>query len=151
MAVTFPYSVLNFQNYWAAERDVIDWRFHEIWVSSEFRTSSLQWRHNESDGVPNDRRRDCLLNRLLRRRSKRTSKLHVTGLCGGIHRSSADSPHIRPVRRKMFPFDDVIMFHRTFPSATSTRLVTGAPLELIKLVQGLFWVWAQLMRGGVTM
>ena len=83
MAVTFPYSVLNFQNYWAAERDVIDWRFHEIWVSSEFRTSSLQWRHNESDGVPNDRRRDCLLNRLFRRRSKKTSKLHVTGLCGG--------------------------------------------------------------------
>ena len=42
----------------------------------------LQWRHNERDGVPsNHRRLDCLLNRLFRRRSKKTSKLRVTGLC----------------------------------------------------------------------
>ena len=27
----------------------------------------------------------------------------------GIHRSPVNSPHIRPVTRKMFPFDDVIM------------------------------------------
>ena len=42
-----------------------------------------QWRHNERDGVLNHRRLDCLLNRLFRRRSKKTSKLCVTGLCGG--------------------------------------------------------------------
>ena len=29
------------------------------------------------------RRFDCLLNRLFRRRSRKTSKLHVTGLCAG--------------------------------------------------------------------
>ena len=45
--------------------------------------SSLQWRHNDHDGVPNHHRLDCLLNRLLRRRSKKTSKLRVTGLCEG--------------------------------------------------------------------
>ena len=28
---------------------------------------------------------------------------------GGIHRGPVDSPHKRPVIRKMFPFDDVIM------------------------------------------
>ena len=38
------------------------------------------------------------LNRLLRRRSKKTSKLCVTGLCAG------NSPVIGPVTRKMFPF-----------------------------------------------
>ena len=27
----------------------------------------------------------------------------------GIHRSPVNSPHKRPVTRKMFPFDDVIM------------------------------------------
>ena len=43
----------------------------------------LQWRHNEHDGAPNNRRPDCLLNRLFRRRSKKTSKLRVTGLCEG--------------------------------------------------------------------
>ena len=43
----------------------------------------LQWRHNERDGVSNRRRLHCLLNRLLRRRSKKTSKLRVTGPCEG--------------------------------------------------------------------
>ena len=44
---------------------------------------TLQWRHNERDGVSNYRRLDCLLNRLFRRRSKRISKLCVTFLCDG--------------------------------------------------------------------
>ena len=34
-----------------------------------------QWRHNERDGVLNHRRLDGFLNRLSRRRSKKTSKL----------------------------------------------------------------------------
>ena len=34
---------------------------------------------NERDGVSNHHRLDCLLNRLFRRRSKKTSKLCVTG------------------------------------------------------------------------
>ena len=44
---------------------------------------SLQWRHNGHDGVSNHQPHGCLLNRLFRRRSKKTSKLHVTGLCVG--------------------------------------------------------------------
>ena len=43
----------------------------------------LQWRHNERDGVSNHQPHDYLLNRLFRRRSKKTSKLRVTGLCEG--------------------------------------------------------------------
>ena len=36
----------------------------------------------------------------------------VTGLCvRGIHRWPVNSPHKRPVTRKMFPFDDVIMMN----------------------------------------
>ena len=46
-------------------------------------TSLLQWRHNERDGVSNHQPHDCLLNRLFRRRSKKISKLRVTGLCEG--------------------------------------------------------------------
>ena len=42
---------------------------------------SLQWRHNERDGVSNHRRLYYLLNRLFRHRSKKPSKLRVTGLC----------------------------------------------------------------------
>ena len=43
----------------------------------------LQWRHNGHDGVSNHRRLNCLLNRLYRRKSKKTSKLCVTGICEG--------------------------------------------------------------------
>ena len=43
----------------------------------------LQWRHNGRDGVSNHQPHDCLLNRLFRRRSKKTSKLRVSGLCAG--------------------------------------------------------------------
>ena len=44
---------------------------------------ALQWRHNEHDGISNHRHLDCLLNCLFRCRSKKTSKLCITGLCEG--------------------------------------------------------------------
>ena len=44
---------------------------------------SLRRRHNGHYSVSNHQARDCLLNRLFRRRSKKTSKLRVTGLCAG--------------------------------------------------------------------
>ena len=42
---------------------------------------TLRWRHNDLDGVSDHQPHDCLLNLLFRRRSKKTSKLRVTGLC----------------------------------------------------------------------
>ena len=44
---------------------------------------TLRWRHNGSDGVSNHQPHDCLLNILFRRKSKKTSKLRVTGLWTG--------------------------------------------------------------------
>ena len=44
---------------------------------------SLQWRHNEHEGVSHHRRLDYLLCRLFKRRWEEKSKLHVTGLCEG--------------------------------------------------------------------
>ena len=70
---------------------------------------TLRWRHNDLDGVSNHQPHGCLLNRLFRRRSKKTSKLRVTGLCVGNSPGPVNSPHKGPVTRKMFPFDDVIM------------------------------------------
>ena len=46
-------------------------------------TLSLQCRHNGHDGVSNHQPLHCLLNRLFRHRSKKASKLRVTGLCVG--------------------------------------------------------------------
>ena len=45
--------------------------------------SSLLWLHNGRDGVSNHQPHVCLHNRSVRRRSKKTSKLRVTGLCAG--------------------------------------------------------------------
>ena len=55
------------------------------WYKSTFycTNDTLQWRQNGHDSVSNHQPRDCLLNRLFRRRSKKTSKLRVTGLCVG--------------------------------------------------------------------
>ena len=44
---------------------------------------TLQWHHNEPDGVSNHWLYECLLSRLFRPRSKKTSKLCITGLCEG--------------------------------------------------------------------
>ena len=51
-----------------------------VYLSSKY---PLRWRHNGCDSVSNHQPRHCLLNRLFRRRSKKTSKLRVTGLCAG--------------------------------------------------------------------
>ena len=45
--------------------------------------NALQWRRSEHDVVSNQQPHDCLLNRLFRCRSKKTSNLRVTGLCEG--------------------------------------------------------------------
>ena len=73
---------------------------------------SLRWRHNEHDGVSNHQPHGCLLNRLFRPISKKTSKLCVTGLCVGSSPGPVNSPHKGPVTQKMFPFNDVIMYAR---------------------------------------
>ena len=62
----------------------------------------LQWRHNEHYGISNYWHLNYLLSCLFRCTSKKTSKLHITGLCEG-------NPHKGPIMWKMFPFDDVIM------------------------------------------
>ena len=59
---------------------------------------TLQWRHNERDGDSKHQPHECLLKRLFGQRSKKISKLRVTGLCEGNS----------PVTGE-FPFDDIIM------------------------------------------
>ena len=68
------------QNYFAAMRQSQD---------------SLKWRHNGRDGVSNHQPHDCLLNRLFRCKSKKTSKLRVTGLCVGNSPVTGEFPSQR--------------------------------------------------------
>ena len=44
---------------------------------------TLLWRQNGRGSVSNHQPHDCSLNRLFRRRSKKTSTLRITGLCAG--------------------------------------------------------------------
>ena len=67
---------------------------------------TLQWRHNGRDSISDHQPHDCLPKRLLRRRSKKASKLRVTGLCAGNSLVTGEFP---AQRWKMFPFGDVIM------------------------------------------
>ena len=70
---------------------------------------SLHRRHNDYGGVSNHQPHGCLLNRLFRHRSKKTSKLRATGRWG-------------PVTRKLVPFDDVIMLNAYATSPIQTIL-----------------------------
>ena len=51
-----------------------------LWHST---SDTLRWRNDGRDSVSNHQPRDCLLKRLFRRRSKKITKLRVTGLCAG--------------------------------------------------------------------
>ena len=70
---------------------------------------TLRWRHNDHAGVSNHQPHGCLLNRLFRRISKKTSKLRVTGLCAGNSPGTGEFPAQMASYAEMFPFDDVIM------------------------------------------
>ena len=65
-------------------------------------STTLQWCHNGHDGVPNHRRLDCLLTRLFGRRSKKTSKLRVTGLCEGNSPVTSQFPSQRASNAEYF-------------------------------------------------
>ena len=94
----------------------------EVTMFSRF---PLHWRHNDHDGVSNHQPHGYLLNRLFGRRSKKTSKLRVTGLCAGNSPGPVNSPHKGPVTRKMFPFDDVIMPRTRWPQRQVHRELWG--------------------------
>ena len=101
----------------------------------------LHWRHNERDDVSNHRRLDCLPNPLFRRRSKKTSKHRVTGLCEG---NSPMTPHRGPVTRKTFPFDDVIIL--TMASCPCTSTETTYILQCVYMNAKIEWAsWCEYL------
>ena len=84
-------SALNFnlRCYSQLKNSTASWKYDRPWDLKWIKipllkcSRPLRWRHNGRDGVLNHQPPDCLLNRLYRRRSKKTSKFHVTGLCAG--------------------------------------------------------------------
>ena len=80
---------LSIKNAW------IHWsllEIHRLSVDSQQKCQSLHWRHNGHDWVSNHQPYDCSLNRLFRRRSKKTSKLRATGLSVGNSTGTGEFP-----------------------------------------------------------
>ena len=98
--------VFSVEKCWSGDIDIIvhsthiyiwywDWQwsqtiYHSVcrqelrdWHDTIQSWTSLQWRHNECNGVANHQPHDCLLKCLFKRISKKISKLRVTGLCEG--------------------------------------------------------------------
>ena len=61
-------------------------------IKQWLKNKSLQWRHNGHDDVSNHQPHHCLLSHLFGRRSKKTSKLRVTGLCAGNSPGTGEIP-----------------------------------------------------------
>ena len=84
------------------------WRLQNTATTTKPR-NALRWRHNEHDSVSNHQPHDCLLNADQGKHQSTASLAFVRR----IHREPVNSPHKWPVRRKMFPFVNVIMEVRT--------------------------------------
>ena len=74
-----------------------------LWLAApQIVIMTLQWHHNEHDGISNHQPHDCLLNHLFRRRSKKTSKLHVIDLWEGNSPVTGEFPAQRPSNAVIF-------------------------------------------------
>ena len=113
---------------WSGDSYVLIWRYgywftklkcpfiasiHTLYLSNMIYCTrifhiALQLRHNERESFANDWCLDCLPKRLFRRRSKKTSKLRVAGLCEGNPQVTGGFLSQRASNAEDV-FDDVIM------------------------------------------
>ena len=97
----------------------------------------LLWRHNGRDGVSNHQPHDCLLNGSFRRRSKKTSKLRVIGLCPGIHRSPVNSPHKWPCNAQNV---SIWWRHHAIVVTFNTDLTLTRPISFPVCFKYIIWI-----------
>ena len=84
-------------------------------------TVPLQWRNSERNGVLNHRRLHCCSSVGSGADQRKHQSSASLAFVRGIHRWPANSPHKRPITRKMFSFHDVIMHPKKQPDGS--RLV----------------------------
>ena len=83
---------------------------------------SLQWHHNERDGVSNHLSIVCSSVCSGADQIKHQSSTSLA-FVRGIHRWPVDSPHKGPVTRTIFPFDDVIIIAMMQLEYIAVRLI----------------------------
>ena len=87
-----------------------------LWISLDCRLLVSHYNHIECDGVSSRQPHDCFLNRLFRRRSKKTSKLRVTDLCEGNSPVTGEFPAQRASNA-----ENVSMWWRHHFQSTATQ------------------------------
>ena len=88
-------SAINHWDYLTNQVPKMSFKFPRGNELSYFRmhcSCALLWRHNGHGSISNHQPHDCFLNRLFRRRSKKLSKLRVTGLCAGNSPETGEFP-----------------------------------------------------------
>ena len=76
---------------------------------------SLQWLHNECDGISNHQPHDGFYSTVYSRADQRKHQSSASlAFARGIHWWPVNSPHKGPLTRKRFPFDDIIMLVHNF-------------------------------------
>ena len=91
----------------------------------------LQWSHNESDGISNHQCLNCLLNCLFRCKSKKASKLCVTGLCEGNSPVTGEFPAQRASN-----VENVSIWWRYHASDGRRQSISRCDTDLHPL-----WIW----------
>ena len=81
----------------------------DIILMKYFSVNSLQWRHNERDGVSNHRVFIVCSSVDSGPEQRKHQSSASLAFVRGIHRWPVNSPHKRSATRKVFPVDDVIM------------------------------------------
>ena len=113
------------------------------------RPQSLLWRHNGLNGVSNHQPYDCLLNRLFRRRSQKTSKLRVNGLCEGNSPVTGEVPAQRTSHAENV---SIWWRHHVYKAQSTTEIVmlTTEFVRLLKCFCGWrfsFWLYDIIQNG----
>ena len=89
----FVVTIASSRGQWVNGNKINDiWNLTCCYSYCQALSKTLHWRHNGRECVSNHQPYDCLFNRLFRRRSKKTSKLGVTGLCEGNSPGTGEFP-----------------------------------------------------------
>ena len=129
--------------------------FNHTFVTMTYRLQPLVWDSHKSDviiGVSNHQPHLGLLNRLSRRRSKRTSKLRVTGLCEG---KSSVAGELIQTTWDQYQYDEFITWKR-FPHRWPFVRVSVFYKKMYYWVHwlwyhhdiGIQWTWLEIIIHG---
>ena len=112
---------------------------HRPWIGQNSTICSLLWRHNERDGVSNHQPHDHnqpFIQAQIKENFKAPRHCPLCGEFTGdwwIPPGTGEFPAQRPVTRKMFPFDDVIMCVDRF-NTTCPRSGYEMPIHMLKML-----------------